>query len=373
VTRQGWGGSVAAGLGALLLAWARPAGAVGPVGTLAVDCTGIEGWAQEPDMPDALIDVHLYFNGPAGDPAASAVVVTANQLLDAGCMAAECMHGYRSALPLGVLDAAEHEVHAYGIDLTGDPNLELMGSPAVLSCPPLPVVGGELRHVVSPEVLAAWQFSVFFDRLVVADAVLTGLLQGPVVDVGPQLRVDDVGGLWVVDQGFLRAVAPEVAPAWRLSPAAAMPLQPAELALPEGSPLRPRPVLLQGTMPEVYLLDDHQCAVGDPDPSCVPEPEDDTGADETGEDGTDGGGSTSETGSDDESGDETGGGSGSTSGVTGMPPAEDEATQGCGCRESHAPGAWGLAVWGLGALGRRRGARRRSTGVRPAPRGCARG
>jgi hypothetical protein len=165
VTRGGGWRCGALALG--LLVWPSAAGAVGPVGSLVVDCTGIEGWAQEPDMPDALIDVHIYFNGPAGDPAASAVVVNAGQVIDAGCMGAECMHGYRSALPMSLLDAGEHEVHAYGIDLTGDPNLELAGSPAVMLCPPPPIVGGELRHVVSPEVLAAWQFSVFFDRLVV--------------------------------------------------------------------------------------------------------------------------------------------------------------------------------------------------------------
>jgi hypothetical protein len=193
------------------------AGAVGPVGTLVVDCTGIQGWAQEPDVPDALIDVHLYFDGPAGDPAASAVVVTASQPLATGCMGAECMHGYRSALPMSLLDAADHAVHAYGIDLTGDPNLELSGSPAVLSCPPPPIVGGELRHVVSPEILGAWQFSVFFDRLLVPDATIMGLPVGPVVDVGPQLRVDAAGGLWVIDQARRRAVAAEVAPAWRIS------------------------------------------------------------------------------------------------------------------------------------------------------------
>ena len=147
-------GGLAGAAGAV--AWPGIAAAVGPVGTLVVDCTGIEGWAQEPDMPDALIDVHLYFGGPAGDPAASAVVVNAGQVIAAGCLGAECNHGYRSALPMSLLDSGEHEVHAYGIDLTGDPNLELAGSPMMMSCPPPPIVGGELRHVVAPEVLAAW-------------------------------------------------------------------------------------------------------------------------------------------------------------------------------------------------------------------------
>jgi hypothetical protein len=341
-----------------LVAWPGAANAVGPVGTLVVDCTGIEGWAQEPDMPDALIDVHLYFNGPAGDPAASAVVVTASQVIDAGCMGVECMHGYRSALPLSLLDGVEHEVHAYGIDLTGDPNLEL-GVAGVLSCPPPPVVGGELRHVVSPEVLGAWQFSVFFDRLVVADETLAGLVQGPVVDVGPQLRVDQFGGVWVLDQGYRRSVPPEVAPAWRLDPTTAMPLLPEEVALPEGTSLRPRPVLLQGTLPEVYLLDDHQCVVGDPDPACAPEPEDDTGGDETGVGSTGGEVGTSDGGSE-ESGEGSSGGTGGV--VTGAAPAEDEEAEGCGCRGSGRGGAWGLVSLVLGGMVRRRSSSARAHG-----------
>lgn len=353
-------GGLAGAAGAV--AWPGSAGAAGPVGTLVVDCTGIEGWAQEPDMPDALIDVHLYFDGPAGDPAASAVVVNAGQVLAAGCTGAECMHGYRSALPMSLLDAAEHEVHAYGIDLTGDPNLELAGSPSMMSCPPPPIVGGELRHVVSPEVLAAWQFSVFFDRLIVPDATITGLGVGPVIDVGPQLRVDAAGGLWVIDQGRRRAVAPEVAPAWRLAAATATPLAPEELALPEGTELRPRPVLLQGTLPEVYLLDDHQCAAMDPDPSCVPEGEDESGGSESGgEASTSGGAGSGESGAG-ESGAESG--SGGTGGVlTGLPPAEDdEGEAGCSCRSGRGRASrWWPASLVLLLAARRRGAGRRAT------------
>lgn len=309
-------------------------------------------------MPEALIDVHLYFNGPAGDPAASAVVVTANLGIDEGCMGVECMHGYRSALPMSLLDGGDHEVHAYGIDLTGDPNLEL-GLPGLMSCPPPPIVGGELRHVVSPEVLGAWQFSVFFDRLVVADDTLAGLVAGPAVDAGPQLRVDAAGDLWLVDQGFRRAVGVTITPAWRLDPTMATALLPEELALPEGTALRPRPVLLQGTLPDVYLLDDHQCGVADPDPSCAPEPSDDTGTSSGGE-GSSGAAAGSDGSSEGGSGASTQGGGTGTGGVlTGLPPAEDDdAGDGCGCRADH-DASWQALWWVMiaGVGWRRRGLR----------------
>lgn len=344
---------VAAAVG--VIAWSgSTAAAVGPVGTLVVDCTGIQGWAQEPDMPDAFIDVHLYFGGPAGDPAATAVVVNAGQMLATGCMGVECIHGYRSGLPMSLLDEMERPVHAYGIDLTGDPNLELTGSPAVMSCPPPPIVSGELRHVISPELLTAWQFSLFFDRLIVPDATITSLVVGPPVDVGPQLRVDAFGDLWVIDQQRRRPVPADVAVAWRLAPAAAVELMPLELAMPEGTPLRPRPVLVQGAMlPEVYLLDDHQCAEGDPDPSCVPEAEDESGggADESGGADTGGAGSGSGAG---ESGEGSGSGTGGV--VTGLPPIEDdEDAGGCGCRGSGGPnGPWTLVVLAAAFVRRRR-------------------
>jgi len=335
------------------------------VGSLVVDCTGIEGWAQEPDMPDAIIDVHLYFGGPAGDPAATALVVTAGEVLDAGCMGAECMHGYRSGLPMSLLDGVDRPVHAYGIDLTGDPNLELTGSPAVLSCPPPPIVSGERRHIASPEILGAWSFSVFFDLLRVPDTTIAGLPPAASVDLGPQLRVDDGGGLWLVDQGFRRAVAPEVAPAWRLDPATAVPPSPEELALPEGTPLRPRPVLLQGTMPEVYLLDDHQCGVDDPHPDCAPAGEDETGGDETGGDETTG--AEPGTSGDDGSGSDGDTGDGASTGALGpgLPPGQDEdEAGGCSCRVD---GRGAAATWGpwalvLVAASRRRARGRRSTG-----------
>lgn len=329
--------------------------AAGPVGSLVVDCTGIEGWAQEPDMPDALIDVHLYFGGPAGDPAATAIAVTANEVLEVGCMGVECMHGYRSVLPMGLLDDGDHVVHAYGIDLTGDPNLEI--GAAVLSCPPPPIVGGEKRHIVSPEILGAWQFLVFFDRLIVPDVTIASLPQAVSIDVGPQLRVDQVGGLWLVDAGFLREVPAEVVPAWRLDPAAALPMAPEEQVLPEGTPLRPRPVLLQGTMPEVYLLDDHQCVVDDPHPDCVPEEEGTTG--DEGEPPADGSSGGAEGGSGSEGDGDSGGSDGSGGTGAAVPGAtfggeEDEGTGGCGCRSRGQGSGWGGLWLVLLAVHRRR-------------------
>jgi uncharacterized protein (TIGR03382 family) len=96
---------------------------------------GIAGWAQDPDDLDAPIDVHLYFGGPAGDPMARAVSVTAGDHREDLCTAiGSCAHGYRVAIPAEFFDDADHAVHAYGIDSAGGTNPELRGSPATFRC-----------------------------------------------------------------------------------------------------------------------------------------------------------------------------------------------------------------------------------------------
>jgi hypothetical protein len=338
------------------------ASAAGPVGQLAaVDCAGIEGWARDPDVPRNAIDVHLYFGGPAGDPAAPAIAITADVTLTDGCVADRCAHGFSSALPMGVLDDLPRPVHAYGIDQTGDPNLQLELSPTELRCPPPPIVGGDKRHVTSPDVLAAWQFSTFFDLLRVSDDALVALTDGAAIVAGPQLVVSDAGDptVWLLEDALRRPVDPEVAAAWRFDLAAAMPMPAAMLdAVPEGTPWRPRPILLQGSGPEVYLLDDHPCSPGDPDPACQRDPTDDGGLDDDdGASGDDSGGA--DTGGDDldPSGDSADDHATTADGGTSdaMPPARvDDDGSGCGCR-SHPSG--GPALW-IAVLAIRR--RRRS-------------
>ena len=351
-------------LAALLPAPSRAAQS--PAGQLtAVDCTGIEGWTSDPDVPLELTDAHLYFGGPAGDPAASAIAVHADTMLPAGCDPAQCAHGFRSELPMSLLDDQEHVVHAYGIDLSGDPNVELAGSPLVFSCPPPPIVGGEKRHVVSPEILTAWQFSTFFDLLIVDDALLTTLPDAPAIDVAPSLAMGDGADptVWLLDQGFRRFVDPEHASAWRLDLATAVVMPAAQLAaMPEGTPLRPRPILLQGTMPAVYLLDDHQCVAGDPDPAC-----DEGEGDGDGDTGSAQGDSSTGAISDGDTGD-SGEASGSSEG-DGTATADAGDTEpiatsdasagarggdaaGCGC--NHAPPRSGLLLLAAAAALRRR-------------------
>ncbi len=338
-----------------------------PVGVVEAPCTGVQGWAFDATDPSQFIAVHLYFDGPAGDPAAVSIAVTADRSLRAGCNGDECSHGFFADLPLSRFTNQPQQVYAYGIALMGD-NPQLANSPAQYTCPPLPIVMGTKRHIVSPPVLEAWKFSTYFDMLKVADLDLAAVPVGPAIDAAPVLALAEgtQAPLWLIDQGFRREVAPDIANAWRFSLANATPIAQAELAaLPEGTPITTRPVLAQGSGAAVYLLDQRQCSEGDPDPACAApddtssdtdDPSDtDTSSDPSttapDDDTADGSGSFSTTSTSDASGDLP------TSAVvitTGEPPAAtdadaDTSADGCGCRATSTPSLWWLGlVIGLG-------------------------
>lgn len=356
-----------------LLLTASTARAASPVGEVRADCTVVDGWAQDPDNPGAAIAVHLYFDGPAGDPAATGIPLVADLVLQAGCAGDQCAHGFRAALPYSRFDGAPHPVHAYGIDGV-DPNLELALSPTSYTCAPLPIVAGVKRHIAGPSILDQWKFSTYFDLMKVADLDLAAVPVGVVVDGPPQLVVAEgtTDPLWLLDQGFRRPVAPDVAAAWRLDPALATPM-PADMlaALPEGTPLVGRPILVQGTGAEVYLLDEHQCGPGDDHPSCVDPVEPTTGSDASsgGSDSGDPSGddSSAENSSQGETtapNDSTGNGTtadgdstdGASASATTGPDMSDRGTDdtGCACRSPAPPASSWLLLLVLATIRRRR-------------------
>ena len=251
--------------------------AVSPEGNVVPTCDGLVGWARDPDDASALIDVHVYFDGPAGDPIAQTRVTTANLSLaegEGGCTGDACGHGFTVQLPLSRFDGGPHPAYVYGIDINGDPNVEVSSSPASYTCSPLPLMTGEKRHITSPTVLQAWSFATYFDLMHVDDLALASLEEGTSVAEGPVLAVAEgtTEPLWLLDQGFRRAVDPAAQGGWRIDPATATPMAATDLdAIPEGTPLPDRPVLVQGTGAAVYLLDAVQCLEGDDHPACAPE------------------------------------------------------------------------------------------------------
>ncbi|MCA9693317.1 MAG: hypothetical protein KC636_27225 [Myxococcales bacterium] len=337
-----------------------------PQGSLdAADCTSARGWAQDPDVPDQSIDVHVYLNGPAGDPNAVGLQLVANEHRDDLCQQlGSCEHGFTVEIPRSLRDNAAHPVHAYGIDTEGGPNAQLSQSPQSFSCPPPPLPEGVRRHVSSPEVLSAWKFDLFWQLAKLDDAALAAIPEWDAIEPAPLLIRSDDGSpeVWLVDGPVRRHVSsPEVAAAWSFDLNTVVTLPVADVdALPLGTPVWDAPFLVQGTGPEVYTLDDRQCYEGSPDPACqdggstTGDPTGDPTDPTAGTSGSTGGTSSgtgssgSDTGGSDTGGTEgsgTGDDSGTTAGAeTALPPdfGATDYGDGCACATRDGRSGWGL-------------------------------
>lgn len=225
----------------------------------AAACDVVRGWAQDPDAPGAAIDVHVYFDGPAGASTATGFPLNAGaDRSDLCAPLGSCNHGYSFVTPLAFQDGKPHEVHVYGIDSAGGPPAELSGSPKTLSCPlpamPLPPESGVKRHVPDLQTLANWKIS-WTDMVVLPDAQLDAYLQGPDVVSAPALRAQDGDPkVYVLENQTLRHVPdPQAMALWRFDFAA---VQKADLApYLVGAPMLGRPWVVKGSGAAIYYLD----------------------------------------------------------------------------------------------------------------------
>ncbi len=228
----------------------------------AASCDGIRGWAQDPDAPDAPIDVHLYFGGPAGDPMAHGRSTRADVHREDLCsVIGSCAHGFSMRPPRSFMDGVARPVHAYGIDTEGGRNPQLASSPRMLTCDPpaLPLdpPDGVLRWIPSPEVMSAWGLA-FEDIAPVGDAALAPYEAGrDWPDALELVRAEDDGAVYVVDGAYRRHVeSPAVMAAWGFSFDAVRVVTADERdALREGAPWRPEPFLVRGEGHPVYVVD----------------------------------------------------------------------------------------------------------------------
>lgn len=330
----------------------------------AVDCQQLSGWAQDPDVPDAAIDVHVYFNGPAGDPNAVGKAISANIHREDLCMAlGSCAHGYSLGIPNSLRDGASHPVHVYGIDADGGNNAQLSQSPLAFTCA-APELPGVRRHIPNPDVLTAWKFDPFWQQVNVDEPTLLAIPQWNAIDPAPlMVRADDgTPEVWLRDGAVRRHIPnPEVAANWGFDLGTVVTLPAAEVyAIPVGTPVWDKPILVKGPGPEVYQLDDRQCPPDSIDPECVLD-DTTTGGDTTGDDPTGGPAPTTSgsAGSDATTGEpdpDTTGGEPSPGGSAGATAGTDSGDAGgCACSSTDAgvPTST-LALLALGALARRR-------------------
>jgi MYXO-CTERM domain-containing protein len=306
----------------------------------AAACTMIEGWAQDPAEPEASIPVALYFDGPSGDPDAVGIEVIADlhraELCD---QLGSCEHGFEVEIPRSLRDEQDHPVHIYGV--LGESNVEVESSPTSFNCPP-PAIPDGVRRAASPEVIAAWGLSPFWDAATITD--LAAIDAGEPFPEEPVLvRSDDPadeGKVWLMDPGYRRPVSDEAAQVWGLDLGTTA-VWPGDVLhdVPEGTPLRTEIFLVQADGQGVHVIDDLQCPPGQ---SCEPPGGGDGDGDGDGGDG-DGDGSV----------DDEGEGGGSETDSSALPGGERDAA-GCGCRSGDSPAMWLLLV-GLAIARRRRG------------------
>ncbi len=321
----------------------------GPVD--AVDCESIRGWAQDPDTPDAPVEIRAYFGGPAEEPTATGITLVADLHRDDLCDAlGSCAHGFEIEIPRSLRDSASHEVYVYAVDTEGTESPLLESSPGQFSCMPPAVPAGVRRLVGGPEVQAAWALSTFWDLAVIDAATVDAIEPGEPLGETPLVvrgEDDPVEALWLIDAGRKRSLASAAArEAWRIDVGAAEVWPQASVdGVPEGTPVRDEVFLVDDASGALYVIDDPQCPVGE---TCG---------------GGTGGGSGDGTG-DGGAADGTGGGGGTAGSDDGaLPPGADgEDASGCGCTQgTGAAPWWALAVF---ATVRRRQRTRRSSNSR---------
>lgn len=235
-----------------------------PKGALeAADCASLRGWAQDPDVVSEAAFVRIYVDGQPGDGGAIVLPILADQARADLCQPlGSCDHGFELPLPRGLRDGLGHVVRAYALDSETGDEAELGGGPITVQCPypelPLDAAHGVRRWIAGPAIFEAWRFSTLYDLAHEPDEVVDALPQGVDLPESPTVvRADDgTSALWVLDAGWRRRIADVTSlKAWRFT--TIVELSAAEVdAYPEGPELRPAPFLIQGTAPDLYVLDE---------------------------------------------------------------------------------------------------------------------
>jgi hypothetical protein len=230
----------------------------GWVDGVSADCDKIAGWAKDPDTPDAQLAVHLYVDGPTGDPKAAGFSTVANvSRADVG------PHGFALTIPYGFRDNKPHPVFGYTFDSKDGTPVALNGNPKTIQCappkPPLDPRQGQKRWVAGPSSFGAWKFSAY-ELARLGDAEIAAYPDGLALPIQPKVVQADDGTpqVWVIDGAVRRHVVdPTSFGAWRFDAKSVQRWPPSQVyAYPRSKDWRPAPFLMQGAKPEVYVLDE---------------------------------------------------------------------------------------------------------------------
>ncbi|MBL8685349.1 MAG: M23 family metallopeptidase [Myxococcales bacterium] len=227
----------------------------------ATACTGITGWAQDEDTPNAPISVHIYLDGSAGDPAAYSFATPANLHRDDLCMAiGSCAHGFNARLPPSFFDGRDHRVFAYGIDAMGGPNPQLMRSGGTVRCDASALMladGVVRRRLPDAMTMSAWRLT---NRDVAprTDAEIEAIPNAASLSATPALvRIEGADRVYVREFDILRPINNSAAfDAWRFRTMDVRVTTSQDVANTiTGAPWPDAPLLVKGTSADPWMID----------------------------------------------------------------------------------------------------------------------
>lgn len=98
----------------------------------------VDGWSLDPDVPAQSNSVHFYIDGPAGSGAGPFIATADLPRPDVNQQTGyPGNHGYEFPVPAQYRNNQQHTIYVYGIDLTGDQNSHLLGSPKTFTLSPV--------------------------------------------------------------------------------------------------------------------------------------------------------------------------------------------------------------------------------------------
>lgn len=217
----------------------------------------VKGWAADTNAPDTPVSVDVSFDGAPGEGHSVSLVASEPRPDIGDALAIDPNHGFALLTPLYFCDGLEHEAQAVGHAVEDGAAIELPGSPKPFTCP-IPVTPKGVLRSIEGAALDAWKLSKPADlRWMTKEDHAThseGTAWPAEISIG---RTSD-GSVWVVDGTIVRHVpSPEALAAWRLDGVSITAWSSADLAkYTPGRELLEAPVLVQEFGDDaVYLLD----------------------------------------------------------------------------------------------------------------------
>ncbi len=226
------------------------------------NCDGFGGWVYDADTPGDAVEVHIAFDGAGYDNAQIVVASDKPRADLCGPLgscnhgfAVPMPVSMRNSAAHSVAVFGKDTQGQGPAEISGSPQSFTCDPPSIALSPSQ----GVLRPVASMEVFEAWRFSMLWDVAQYPDKALVDYSIDEDIPDKPQLVRSDDGAapVWLLDGQVLRHVpSPEALAAWRFDSGLIATQKAAEVqAWRKGADLRAAPFLLKGSGSSIYVLD----------------------------------------------------------------------------------------------------------------------